>query len=250
MKTRATNQLRAFTLVEVLVVIAVVAILAAVLLPVLASAKARARRTTCMNNLKQINLGIRLYADDNGDVLPNLGNLTWIAYREAVKGYAGLNAPSSPNDRIFTCPADTFYVTITNLTVVVPYGRHTQSFFDYSSYGFNGCNLFTNYSQLVLPAGLPGIGGEKISSIKNPVRTLLAEEATAYFPLSWHRPEPPSASGLLPFNNARNVVSFVDGHAGYTRIYWNSTLLFPDQERSIADEYDPPASYDYQWSGN
>ena len=250
MKSRPANQVRAFTLVEMLVVIATIAILAAILLPVLSGAQARAQRTTCLNNLKQINLGIRLYADENSDVLPNLGNLTWVAYREAIKGYAGLDGSSSSNDRIFTCPADTFYVTITNLSVVVPYGRHVQSFFDYSSYAFNCMNLVTNYSEFILPEGLPGIGGEKVSSIKNPVRTLLAEEATCLLPWSWHRPEPPSAPGVLSFNNAWNVVSYVDGHAGYTRIYWNSTLLYPDQMSSFAAYFDPPPDYDYQWSGN
>jgi type II secretory pathway pseudopilin PulG len=237
-------------MVELLVVIAIIAILAAILLPVLSSAKARAQRTTCLNNLKQINLGIRLYADENGDVLPNLGSSTYITYREAIKGYAGLSGPSSPNDRIFACPADTFYVTITNVTVVVPYGRHVQSSFDYSSYAYNGVNLATNYDPFILPDGFPGIGGQKLSSIKSPVRTLLAEEAVCLLPWSWHHPEPPSAPGVLSFNNAMNVVGYVDGHAGYTRIYWNSTLFYPNGSATFAVCYDPPAGYDYRWSGD
>ena len=240
---------RAFTLVELLVVIAVIAILAAILLPVLANAKARAQRTTCLNNLKQINLGTRLYADENGDVLPNLGYLTYITYREAIKGYAGLNGPSSPNDRIFACPADTFYYD--ELTVaLVTSGRHLSTNYDFSSYFFNGANLVTNYINVDFNGILPGIGGQKISTIKNPARTIMVAEAPAVLPYSWHRPQSPLPGDDVPmFDNAWDIVSYVDGHLNYIKIYWNSTLSYPNGDMSVAAYYDPPPNYDYQWSG-
>jgi prepilin-type N-terminal cleavage/methylation domain-containing protein/prepilin-type processing-associated H-X9-DG protein len=62
---------RAFTLVELLVVIAIIAILASLLLPALGRGKAQAYNAACVNNLRQLGIATRLYADDHQERLPS-----------------------------------------------------------------------------------------------------------------------------------------------------------------------------------
>lgn len=260
---KSPNKKRAFTLIELLVVMAIIAILAALLFPAIGRAKARAKRADCLNNLKQINLGVRMYSDDAGDASPSPGVATatnsivplYSGYKELMKNYVGLKGASSRQDRLFACPMDAFYPNYvsTNSPPPTPPWRwvreslHAQPIFDYSSYAFNGGDNQTRMSE-----GGPwtprGLSGRKLSSVRNPARTILVAEASSLIPWSWHNPI--FAKGeALPYNNAKNVVSFADGHVSYIKIYWDSTRL-PGGGMSFAFAYDPRAGYDYQWSAD
>jgi len=234
-------------LLELLVVIAIIAILAALVLPVLSAAKRKAQRTACLNNLRQINLGIRLYADDANDASPATQTTNRIVnyYKTLVQNYVGLMGPASPQDKLFACPADTFrYWTSTgHAAVFSPTGRHESSYANYSSYAFNGINKETTNSSG--NGSTLGIAGQKLSAIKHPDKTVLVTEHSSFFPYSWHQPKKPiSDPNSCFFNNAMNMVSFVDGHVSYLKTYWNG------QAGSLAIFYNPPAGYDYQWSGD
>jgi prepilin-type N-terminal cleavage/methylation domain-containing protein/prepilin-type processing-associated H-X9-DG protein len=156
-----------FTLIELLVVIAIIAILAAILFPVFEQARESARATDCLSNMKQMGLGMLMYAQDYDEIMPGERLFTypqagqspcWCCDPGNIFGWEMAIEPYVKNYGIFACPSNpnTIYHTEEADPRIV------------RSYAING----------VMWAGsAPGQPGPKLASVPYPAQTVMVLES-------------------------------------------------------------------------
>jgi prepilin-type N-terminal cleavage/methylation domain-containing protein/prepilin-type processing-associated H-X9-DG protein len=183
---------RAFTLIELLVVIAIIGILAALLLPVLAAAKKKAAQATCINNQKQLGLGMLMYVQDNDGNFPGIASRRyafqfsdWIYWRTNTAFYPpftqspiltsipGLQKPS------LRCPLDTSDADRNSQSEYYPDGDGPYLFsYSFNGYGLNADGKNLGMSSIVdTSSGSPVAHLFKEAAVHSPSqKIMLAEE--------------------------------------------------------------------------
>jgi prepilin-type N-terminal cleavage/methylation domain-containing protein/prepilin-type processing-associated H-X9-DG protein len=180
--TRAGNR-RAFTLMELLVVISIIGILAALLMPALARAKDKGKQAFCSNNLRQLAIAFELYHQENNDKFPAPGSKTeygpqpedwiwWQQDRDARRSAIAIHIAGF-NPKVFICPADAQAISFQGQGFIKddPY-RYSYSL---TSYNLTGNNINPGLSTIITPTR--EVYAFKAAQIRNPAaKIMLVEE--------------------------------------------------------------------------
>ena len=205
---------RGFTLIELLVVIAIIAILAAILFPVFAKAREKARQTSCLNNCKQLGLGVIQYAQDYDERYPqatyNSGGVQYFWMDEIM--------PFAKNTQILICPSHKGDVCSTGAC-----SNHTAHLrYPDLGYGFN--HYYTNY-----PSGFVGLGGLALGQVTRPADVFMLMDFRCYYTATTSAVSL-TLSERRSHNDGINV-AFADGHAKWraaSSIAVNASGYYPE----------------------